>query len=94
MPIDSLFLTKRHGHVNRLTAHNGMPIISGMDWKKLISEIAETGMTQVEIAEQAGCAQSSLSDLACGRTKEPIYRIGKKLVALHELRCCQKKQAA
>lgn len=64
-----------------------------MDWKKLIAELAETGMTQTEIASQVGCAQSSLNDLAKGRTVEPIYRIGERLVALHKLRCTKARAA-
>lgn len=58
-----------------------------MDWAKLISEIQVAGFTQAKIADSVGCSQSSLCDLANGRTKEPLYRIGERLVAMHKIHC-------
>lgn len=58
-----------------------------MNWKKLIYELQECGFTQMQIAQSVGCKQPSLSDLATGKTKEPIYRIGERLVAMHKINC-------
>ena len=61
--------------------------MAGMNWKKLIADIQEAGYTQTQIADSVGCKQSSLSDLATGKTKEPLYRIGERLVAMHKINC-------
>lgn len=55
-----------------------------MDWKTLISDLAEFGMTQEQIAEKCGCAQSTISDLATGATETPRYHIGDALRSLHK----------
>lgn len=55
-----------------------------MNWKQLISEIADaSGLTQAQIAAHTGLAQSSLSELLSGSTKEPRFSTGQKLVAMH-----------
>ena len=42
-----------------------------MHWKDLIGALVDSGLTQVQIAEQAGCQQNTVSDLSTGKTKEP-----------------------
>ena len=54
-----------------------------MDWKLLIAELQAAGLSQARIAKECRCAQATVSDLACGTTKEPRYSIGE---ALHSLR--------
>jgi transcriptional regulator with XRE-family HTH domain len=53
-----------------------------MDWKGLIAELAEAGLTQVQVAAECGVAQSTISDLHRGETKSPSFELGQKLVAL------------
>lgn len=54
-----------------------------MDWKTIISDLVEVGMTQEQIADKCGCAQSTISDLATGATATPRYHIGDALRTLH-----------
>lgn len=53
-----------------------------MNWSALISSIQAAGLSQPQIAAECGCAQSTISDLAGGRTKDPRYSIGQALSAL------------
>lgn len=53
-----------------------------MDWKKLINELSEKGLTQQAIAKFCGCSQSSISDLSTGESREPKASIGFSLVEL------------
>lgn len=66
-----------------------------MNWKNLITDLVASGMTQVQIAEKAGCRQASISDLYTGKTSQPSYAIGAALVAMHKKAVRQlSKQAA
>jgi transcriptional regulator with XRE-family HTH domain len=53
-----------------------------MDWKQLLTDLAATGMTQQQIADRCGVAQSTISDLRRGATNRPSYELGAKLVSL------------
>lgn len=54
-----------------------------MDWKTVVKEAqANSGFTQLILAKQLGCSQASISDLERGRTREPRYSIGQKLLSL------------
>ena len=54
-----------------------------MDWKNVIAEAqARNGLTQPQLAEIAGCTQPTISSLASGKTLDPRYSIGSKLVQL------------
>ena len=55
-----------------------------MNWAELISRLQEAGLSQPQIARRCGCAQSTISDLASGNTKDPRFSIGKALVELAE----------
>lgn len=56
-----------------------------MDWKIIIAEIARHGkLTQTQIAEKVGHAQTTISDLAKGNTKQPNYALGCALMNLFE----------
>jgi transcriptional regulator with XRE-family HTH domain len=50
-----------------------------MNWVDLIALLQEAGYTQTEIAQECGCAQNTISDLANGKTKRPNYDIGQAL---------------
>ncbi len=53
-----------------------------MNWKKLIADLQALGVTQVQMAERCGCAQTTISDILNGRTGNPRYDIGAGLLAL------------
>ena len=53
-----------------------------MNWSNVIAELQAAGWSQPQIAAECGCAQSTISDLAGGRTKDPRYTIGEKLKQL------------
>lgn len=55
-----------------------------MNWPALISDIQAAGWSQPQIAAECHCAQSTISDLAGGRTKDPRYTIGERLKQLAE----------
>lgn len=64
-----------------------------MNWKNLIADLIASGLTQMQIAEKAGCKQASISDLSTGKTNQPSYAIGSALVAMHK-RAMRRKQPA
>lgn len=53
-----------------------------MQWENLIEAIIGTGLTQAQIAKEAGCGQATISDLASGKTREPRGSLGLGLVAI------------
>lgn len=54
-----------------------------MDWKQIISDMRENGLTQAQIAERAKVAQSFVSELSTGAAKDPRFSIGQRLISLH-----------
>lgn len=57
-----------------------------MDWAQIIKDISSTGLRQEQIAAFCGCGQSTISDLAVKKGREPGYSLGTKLRELHK-RC-------
>lgn len=55
-----------------------------IDWTLIISELMQAGTSQAAIAAGCGVAQSTISDLHRGRTRQPNFELGTKLVQLHE----------
>lgn len=55
-----------------------------MDWKIVIAELAQLGITQPQIAEACSCSQSAISQLSTGRIKDPRDSIGQAIRALLE----------
>lgn len=53
-----------------------------MNWSVVIADIQAAGWSQPRIAAECDCAQSTISDLAAGRTKDPRYTIGEALLRL------------
>lgn len=53
-----------------------------MDWKLLIAELRDGGLSQPQIAALCNCAQATISDLASGTTREPRWPLGQALRAL------------
>jgi len=56
-----------------------------MDWKSAIASLQGRGLTQPQIAAWCGCGQSTISELAVGRTKDPRDSTGQALRSLLEL---------
>ena len=54
-----------------------------MDWKNIIKQAqTRNSLTQAELAQKADCSQSCIADLARGRTIEPRYSLGLRLIDL------------
>lgn len=54
-----------------------------MDWKKLVSDLVEGGLSQGEISKETGIAQPTISDLLRGKQSELRWRNGDSLIRLH-----------
>ena len=54
-----------------------------MNWKNLITELSEMGVTQKEIAIACSVSQASISELKAGSIVEPRHSFGASLIALH-----------
>lgn len=60
-----------------------------MDWKKLLTDLIASGMTQTAIAEHIGITQGAISQVlndTSGKRKGFQYEPGHRLVELHRLR--------
>ena len=55
-----------------------------MDWPNVIDTLRKRGWTQVLLAARLGVAQSAVSDLGRGVTKEPKYSVGLALADMLE----------
>lgn len=60
-----------------------------MDWKKLISELVDSGMTQTAIGESIGVSQSAVAQVLSDKTSSQRgfrWEPGQKLIDLHRAR--------
>ncbi|MBN3733178.1 helix-turn-helix transcriptional regulator [Burkholderia sp. Tr-20390] len=58
-----------------------------MNWQTIVEELtnrAAGGWTQVELAKECGCGQSTISDLVRGTTEQPGGDLALQLLALHK----------
>lgn len=62
-----------------------------MDWKQLILDITQLGISQADISIKTGIAPSAISELATGKTREPRWTTGQKLLQL--LRAAKRTKA-
>lgn len=53
-------------------------------WTKLINDLTQSGFTLRDIQARTGLAPSSLSELRSGKTSEPMWTAGQKLVEMHD----------
>lgn len=53
-----------------------------MQWNHYIAAITAKGVSQSQLAKQAGCGQATISDLASGKTLEPRHSLGVALVRI------------
>lgn len=64
-----------------------------MNWQNIIKELQAAGFSQPQIAARCECSQASISALSIGKTKEPNFTLGQKIMAMHKLFTPKKKQA-
>jgi hypothetical protein len=56
-----------------------------MEWSVVITELEAAGLSQKEIAAEAGCSQPYVSQLKTGRRSRcRDFEIGRRLVELHQ----------
>jgi len=53
-----------------------------MNWQQHIAALQASGLTQQQIADACNCAQTTISDLATGASKQPVYSTGAALLEL------------
>lgn len=53
-----------------------------MNWPELLEALRKRGWTQALLAERLGIAQSAVSDLRRGETKDPKHSTGEAIRAL------------
>jgi hypothetical protein len=53
------------------------------DWKALISDLEDAGLTRAEIAGAVDAAVTTVNDLAQGRSKSPRFGTGVALLQLY-----------
>lgn len=63
-----------------------------MNWAETIALLERAGYQQGQIAKACGCGQSTISDLATGKTTEPRYALGQALLGLE--RAAKRKLAS
>lgn len=68
--------------------------MGGMNWKTIIQEIMDSGLSQSEIANKCGTGQSHISGLYLGHRKCPNWVLGDALIRLHKEVANQSKRAA
>lgn len=56
------------------------------DFSTIVSELRATGLTQRNIADKVEAGISTIADLESNKSKQPSYRLGVRLVELHEQR--------
>lgn len=56
------------------------PILSDMDWKSIIREILDTGMTQSELASCVGVSQPTICAILNGDQSDVKWSIGENLL--------------
>ena len=56
-------------------------------WTSIIKDLLDSGLTQHRIAELVGVAQTTISEMANGRIKEPGWSKGQALLKLHAEHC-------
>lgn len=77
-----------------MTKHRTAYILCVMDWKKLIQDLLDSGLTQVEIGRRVDCSQPTIAALASGAQKEVRWTTGDKLRRLHLRAVGRRKRSA
>ena len=58
-----------------------------MDWPAVIRDLTNSGLTQTQIADACGVAQSHISYLARSVRKAPSWQLGDQLLKLRAKHC-------
>ena len=61
-----------------------------MNWKLIISDLKDCGVTQMQIASLCGSSQGHISELLTGKCKQPNWQLGDALLKLHQQHCRKK----
>lgn len=65
-----------------LVKYRSGDILTGMDWPNIIETLRKRGWTQALLADRLGIAQSAVSDLSRGSTKDPKHSTGRVIEEL------------
>jgi len=66
-----------------------------MDWTHVISQAkAQGSLTQAQLASLVGCTQSCISSLEQGKTLDPHWSVGSKLLELASRKPTRRKARA
>lgn len=69
-----------------IASSESIRILTAMDFQRLLSELTETGMSDVAIAKAVGSTQPTISRLRRGVAKQPLFPLGQALIDLHTTR--------
>ena len=53
-----------------------------MNWQQIIADLKAYGVTQLQMAVECGCKQSTINELSKGRIANPSFPIGQGLVRM------------
>lgn len=59
------------------------PSDDDIDWRAVIADLRAKNWTQMEVAIECKCGQTTISDLATGLAKIPSYKVGRSLERLY-----------
>lgn len=57
-------------------------MMRGMNWQKIIQRLARKGYTLADLCRLCKAGHGTIHDLANGRTKEPRWGLGNRLLEL------------
>lgn len=58
-----------------------------MDWKKLLNELRDAGMSQAEIAKEIGRSQAWVSAVCAGDFNDLKWSDGQRILDMRKVRC-------
>jgi len=63
-----------------------------MNWTQLLNDLRAAKVSQQDIAAFCGdgTGQTTIADIAKGKTKNPSYKVGFAIIALHKKHCKKK----
>ena len=64
-----------------------------MNWQEKIKEIIDSGMSQTEIATHAGCSNNTIHMQYRGKTLDPTFELGNKILELNKKAKAKAKRA-
>lgn len=58
--------------------------MNGTNWRLILSDLKNLGITQAEIADAVGLSQGAINQLKSGAVNEPRYTAGVRLLKFYE----------